>query len=368
MTMKKLLAITALATIFGLSSCDKDDEKNSSEFSKADAQGKITAFNASATKDLQDLAKAEGLEAIVDLTTLTGSDDPFGGRVSTDKKKLRSFLRRKGHSFRTIIDKKYSKFGRTNGDAPFDFDSNTGVYTWHADTEEFAKTGESEIIQILFPTEGSATNNAELQIIAYEEIKRFDADIEMDTYEPTLIKASLLVDGTQAASLDLDVEWDANGFPLTADLSASVVPFTATVSFDVTAADKNTLSASLLRDQKTLFSTSITVLYSNPAKAEGDLKTISGFVQLVDLKLEGSVDVEGMDNDGEDVDFNKYVKLELKSENKKVGDIIFVKEVVDGVEESVAYLEYADGTKEKLEDVLKPVTDELDQLEEDLNG
>jgi hypothetical protein len=364
--MQKLLSITALAVILSLSACDKDEEKNSSEFSKVDAQSKITAFNASATQDLQDLATADGLEAIVDLTSLIDSDDPFGGRLSTDKKRLKKFFRKKGHSFRTIIAKKYAKNGRTNGEEPFDFNNNTGLFTWNPEIGEFEKTGESDIIKIQFPTEGSASNNAELQITAYEETLILDEDFE--TYQPTVLRAALLVNNTEAASLDLNIEWDAQGFPLTADFNATVAPFTATLSFDVTGDDKNTLSASLLRDQRTLFSTSVTVLYSSVAKTESDLKTISGFVQLLDLKLEGNIDMEGMDNDVEHVDLNKYIKLELKSENKKVGDIIFVMETIDGVEESLPYLEYADGTKEKLEDVLKPVTDELEQLEEDLNG
>src|SRR5687768_6676306 len=105
--MQKLLAIAALALIFGLSACNKDDEENSAALSKTEAKAEINAFNASATQDLQEFASAEGLEAITDLSQLVESDDPFGGRLSTDKKKLKAFFHKKGNAFRTIVDKKY---------------------------------------------------------------------------------------------------------------------------------------------------------------------------------------------------------------------------------------------------------------------
>jgi len=36
-------------------------------------------------------------------------------------------------------------------------------------------------------------------------------------------------------------------------------------------------------------------LYAGTGKSEEDLKTIAGHVQLMNLKLEGTIDVEGMD-------------------------------------------------------------------------
>jgi hypothetical protein len=57
------------------------------------------------------------------------------------------------------------------------------------------------------------------------------------------------------------------------------------------------------------------------------------------------------------------VKLSLHSNNKKVGDIVF--ETVNGQE--TPFIKYGDGTKEKLEDALKPVVDEIDALFEDLD-
>lgn len=363
--MQKLLLITSLGLFVGLSACNDDDEKTSGSLSKTEAKAEISSFNSTAVDDLQDLADAPGLAALTDLSELTSDSDPFGGRTSTDRKKLKKFLQVKGHAFRSVVDKRYSASGRANADEPFVFDDNTGVYVWNETEQQFVRTGDSQIIKIQFPSEGSATNNAELQLKAYEET--LTEDEAESIYEPSKIDASLLVNGTEAASLNLVVTWDSKGFPTSGSITAKVNPFASTVKFDVSGSDKNTLSASLTRDQKTLFSTSVVVLYSNSAKQEDDLKTISGSVQLIDLKLEGNIDVAGMDAATEP-DMNQFVKLKITTDNKTVGDIVFVKETVDGYEESVAYIQYADGSKEKLEDVLKPVSDELDQIGEDFGG
>lgn len=360
--MQKLLSVAVLAAIFGLSACNKDEETNSSDLSKTEAKAELAEFNANATTELQELASSKGLEAILDLGDLA---DPFGGRISTDRKKIRTFFRNKGNAFRTIIDKKYDASGRTKEEA-FDFEANTGVYTWNSLEEQFVRTADSDIIKIQFPTEGSSTNNAELQLLAYEEVGFYDEDAQETIYEPTVLQAALIVDGNEEASVDLAVEWD-NGFPVTADFTAEVGPFTTNVNFDITASDKNTLSASLLRNQNTIFETSVTVLYSSADKTEEDLKSISGHVQLKNIKVEGSIDIEGMDAT-QDIDYNEFIDLTILADNKKVGVVVFIVETENGVEESVPYIEYADGTKEKLEDVLQPVIDEFESLEEDLNG
>jgi hypothetical protein len=367
--MKKLLLIAVVGFLFGLSACKDDEKEGSTQLSKAEAKAEINSFNSSVASDLQEFSSSEGLKAITDLSNIASLDDPFGGRKSTDKKKVRVFLRNKGQMFRKIFDNKYTSAGRTKEGEPFDFAANTGIYSWNADLEQFDKTGESNIIKILFPSEGSTTNNAELRLNSYEEVGFYDEEWQEYTYNPTLIDAELLVDGTEVASLNLEATWDEAGFPLTADVSATVAPFSATVSFDVSASNKNTLSASLSKNSEQLFSTSVEVLYSASTKTAEDIKTVSGHVTVKNIKLEGNIDVEGMDNvQGEDPDWNEFVDLKLVIDNKVAGKIVFVKEMVDGYEESVPYVEYTDGSKEKFEDVVEPIVSELDDLDEEING
>jgi hypothetical protein len=364
--MQKLLTLLTLVFILGLAACNKDEEEPSGTLSKTEAKAKINEFSSEATQELQDLSSSEGLKGIVDLSSFMESDDPFGGRSGTDKKKLKAFLRKKGNAFRRIVDSKYLGAGRSKEDA-FDFDAHTGVYSWSVTEEIWSRTADSNIIEMQFPSEGSTSNNAKLLLETYEETGFYDEELDETIYEPTVLEASLLVDGTEIASLDFDIDWSEDGTPIAANLNATVVPFSGSVQFDITANDKNTLSATLKRDDKTLFSTSVDVLYSDPGKSDEDIKTVSGHIQFISLKLKGSIDVEGMDA-SQDGNLNDFVLLELLADERKVGNIIFETEEIDGMEEAVAYIEYADGTKEKLEDVLKPVTDELEEIEEDING
>jgi hypothetical protein len=362
--MKQSILITALFAGLALTACN--DDEGPAKLSKSDAQTEINEFSSSATQELQDLADAKGLAALADLSELTTTDDPFGGRVATDQKKLKAFFSKKGKQFRSIFASP-NEAGRAKGEEPFNYNDKKGIYTWDPATETFVKSGTSTIIQVRFPSEGSATNNAELQLKAYSEVHTYDVEFDEHSYEPAIVKASLLVDNQEVASLDLEIDWDESGIPLSGTFSASVTPFFATVSFDISSSTKNTLSASLKKNNETLFATSIVVAYSSPAKQEYDLEQISGFVQVKNLTLKGTIDVQGADV-SEEPDLNDFIKLQLYSGEKKIGDIVFETELVDGFEESVTYLKYNDGTKEKLETVFKPVLDEFETLEAEING
>jgi hypothetical protein len=360
--MKKLLSLAALSLVIGfLASCNKDDE-NGNQLSKNEAQAKLNALNSEATNDLEDLANADGFSALRSLFDLTELDDPFAGRASNDKQKVRNYFRKKGNELRTIFIKKTAGSGRIQSDEPFDFNAHKGIYEWNFDTESFVKTGSSSIIEIRFPTEGSTTNNATLKITAYSEVELFDEEWEEIYFEPEVIQASLAVDGEEVASLDLNIDWDEEGFPLMADITVELVPFTGNLTFDVSGAMVSTVSASIFHNDDILLATSVTVTYDDASKSEESIETIVGYVQVRDVKLEGDVDVEAMDQSS-DGDPNDYVHLALFADGTKLGDIVFEDE--DG--EWIPYIQYADGSKEKLEDVLEPILDELDNLESDFS-
>jgi hypothetical protein len=357
---RKLFSVAALSALLGLVSCNKDDEKSNSQLSKNDAKQAIATFNSSASSDLQGLADADGLKAVQDFFQLVDTDDPFG-RVSTDHKKVRAFFQKKGKDFRNVFVPLKSSSARTQGDQPYNYNESKGVYTWNPSLEQFEKTGSSDIVKIQFPTEGSATNNAELQLTAYSEKAVYDPDFDETHYEPTVLKASLFVNSVKVSYLDLAVNWDEKGFPLTASITFNVTPYTATVSFDVSNSTSSSLKFSLLKDQQTLIATNVTVKYKDSSKSEESLKSVEGFVQFKNMKLQGTVDAEAANQ--QQVDWNKIINVDLYSDGKKIGDVVFVEEN----SEYVAYLQYADGTKEKLETVLQPVVDEINKLADDLN-
>jgi hypothetical protein len=357
---QKVLSVFAFTLVLTLNACNKDDDDANGSLTKTEAQSKLSGFNTSAKSDLQHLSNTEGLEAVKDFFSLVDQDDPFG-RIAGDKKKLKAFLKEKGNNFRNIFAPASIRQGRVNGETSFDFDANTGTYEWNSETQEFEKTAESAIIKIKFPIEGSPINNAELQLTAYAEELVIDGETGEDSYEPTLIKASILVDSNQKAALDLNIDYDNSGFPLEAEISLGVSPYTVSLAFNNNASTSSTISLSLLKGQQTLVATSITVKYTDSSKSEESLTLIEGYIQLKELKVQGNINFEGTENAES---LNDYVKLEIYSENQKIGDVVFVTEN----EQDVPYLQYADGTKEKMETVFQPVVDELEALSEDLDS
>lgn len=356
----RLLSAGAMSLLIGLSSCNNDEESDGSKLSKTQAKSAIADFNTSAKGDLQDLADADGLVAVQDFFTLVDQDDPFG-RIGTDKQKIRAFFREKGSEFRNVFVPVSSKNGRTAAFEPFDYDSKTGVYVWDDVNGVFVYEADDNIIRIQFPTEGSTENNAELRLNAYED-QMFEDEFGDIYYDPTLIDASVYVDDVLKASFDLSIDFDDAGFPVAADITVMVTPFTASVSLDASGSTTSSISVSLRQGQETLAATSITVRYADASKSEESLKSVEGFVQLKNLKLQGSIDAEGAN--GEEIDFNDFVKLALYTDNKKIGDIVFE----DDGTTSTAYVQYSDGTKEALDVVMQPVIDEVNALSDDFGG
>ena len=359
----KLVSVAALSILIGISSCN-DDDKNANQLSKDEAKSTITQFNTTAVNDLQSLTDATGIQAVKNLVDLTETDDPFGRMGGTDKKKIKLFFQKKGRDFKTIFAANKAVAGRTANDEAFDFEANMGVYEWNPELGEagaFEKTGASEIIEIQFPTEGSTTNNASLQLTEYSEIEVYDEEWEEYSYQPELLTAFLFVNEVKVVSLHLESEWDELGFPLIVDITLSIDEFKLDVSFDDSGLTTSSLSVSLLRNTETVMATSVTVKYGNDSKSEESLKSIEGFVQVKNLKLSGDINLEAAD--AAEVDWNDIINLALYSDNKKLGDVVFVDE--DG--EFIAYLQYADGTKDKLDTILQPVLDELDELESELD-
>jgi hypothetical protein len=354
-----LLSIAILGAILGLASCKDDD--SGGNLSKDQAKTKLSEFNSTAVSDLQELSEADGLKAIKDFMNLVDTDDPFS-RIGTDKKSIKQFFREKGKDFKTIFVPK-SWNGRTIEEGGFDFENNKGVYTWNSAEDIFEKTGESDIISILFPTTDS--KDGELKITAYQEKEFYDDESEEYYYNPEVLKASLSVNEIEVASIDLDIEWSNDAFPVTADLTVSVSPFTGNISFGGTATT-STLSTSLKKANKIIIAASVTVKYDSETKNAENLKSLEGYVQLKNIKVQGSVDVKAMDA-SQSGDPNDYVHLSLYGDNKKLGDITFRNKIVDGDEVYVAFIKYNDGAEDELSKVLKDVIEELKVLEEELD-
>lgn len=355
MNIKNYLPVLLIMFLTACSNEDTTDLDN--------ASAEINAIAGELNDDVVTLVQSEGVDGARTLIDLIDNSDQFARIAPYQMDENRAFVTNQigqiSYSFTTGI-------ARLLNEEPADFAENKGVYVWNFELEDFEKVEESDFIVIAFPTEGSTTNNAEFRLTAFTVI-------EIDGEElPTKIKADLTIDENpleeEEPIIDLDfiVNYDVEGNPEVADIYLLVKPFALDINFDDSQTSTTSLEASLLLEGENLVGVDVDVEFDSNDKLEP--KSISGSVSYLTLKIAGSISDDEMD-ESIDSDPNDYIDLALFISEEKIGDIVFVLEEVeeDGqvFEDYVPYVEYNDESREKLEDILQPVIDELEEVFDD---
>lgn len=356
--MKKLFPLSLLALIF-ITSCGPDDSDQTPivDLTSEEASAKIVATGQLAADDVVSMVESDGVNALLSFAELFADFDQFSAR--TDKK---NWVKAK---FDIISN--YFVYGPASriDEGEFSFDDIKGVYNWNFETEEFDRADDSGFFIVNFPSEGSTTNDGELKITDLQFVTITQTD-EFGSYEeeyPTVIDGTLKVDGETYISLSASANWSSDGFPEKASVDLLVSPFNFLLEFDDTNSQSSSVSASLSKDGVTLMGVDVNVAFESLDKEEPT--DIEGFVQYSNIKLSGSIDIVGYDENAYDengefiegFDGNEYIKLEVLIDDIKVGDI--------SVEDDILYIVYLDGTKEILEEILEDVIDDIEKALEE---
>ncbi len=350
--MKKLLVLLTLG-LFVFTSCESDEEKGG-DIDSNEAKALVDNSADAMEQDIVSLVESEGVNAIIDFADLLDGSEVINGRVDQSKwtKERLSLIAQ------YFVN---GPAGRVNVDEPTSFDDIKGLYEWNPDIQDFDKEA-SEFFIVRFPAGESETNNAELKIseLEFETIIEVYEDF-VDEYEvPSKIEAYLKVDDVTLIELSYLVDWSENGNPEKADIELFVSPFTFSLSFE-DALTKSSLLTSVKKGDDIITQVDLDVTFEDETKEE--VLLVEGSVQYRSLKIAGSIDPREIPEDG---DPNEYIKLALYSNNDKVGDIVFVFE--EEVGDYVAYVEYADGSREDLELILEPVLQEIEEIEDEFFG
>jgi len=360
----KFIAFISLSIL--VFSCDPDD--GPTVLAPEDAKAAMVENTTALTTDIVGITQSDGVDALISLINLTNLADPFNGRTSLNRSDTYKLLNEKSLQFKSIFIPRGSVNLRTDQHSGFDFEANWGIYEWVPMDGYFVKSSsETQIIIVKFPTEGSQTNNAELRITGYDEtlITYDDNGFPFEQYYPTLIAADLSVDGNLMVDLAFETTYNQIGSPLVADFSLFINPY----NFELTFNDSNNLSASLSasisKHEDVIVSVSADVVFVDETKDE--VSVLEGFVQYLDLKISGRIDVTGIveiEDLGEG-DPNEFIDLKLTIGSQVAGNIILVEEVDDSFPDEtewVPYIEYSDGSRERLEDILEETIIELENF------
>lgn len=344
------LLLTFLSSLIFLASCS-DDDGGGGSLTPEDASVQLNAVATDMNDDVVTMVQSDGVQGALSLIDFIDNSSELG-RVtpyqSDESKAL--FVQQSSklaHYFTLGVADLLSE-------EPQDFTDFKGVYEWDPTLNDFNKIEESDILEIRFPVEESETNNGIFRLLEFEVV-------EIDFEElPTIIVADLSVDGEIQIDLDFSVNYSADGSPEKADIELSVLPFALDVSFDDTQATNTSLDATLLLEGANLVGIDVEVEFDSEEKIEPI--RIEGEVSYGELRIIGSFSDTDMDN-SDDGDPNDYFDLDLFIGQNKAGDIVFIFD--NSIDDYVAYVQYADGTQENLEDILE---DALNELEKAFDG
>ncbi|GCC52760.1 hypothetical protein SanaruYs_29990 [Chryseotalea sanaruensis] len=346
------LSTILLAGLLLFTACEKDETES---LSANEAKQSLLAVDAGLSVELENFANAEGFKALETLAALTNSGSIFTtARVKEVRKNPNTYVRKAIANFQHMISEP-SESGRTQGDEPFNYDENKGVYTWNPQIEDFELTAQSNIIELRFPTEGSTTNNAVFRLTDYEEVSTPLGD---ELYSASIIEATLDINNVKQASLSAEVTYKNNGTdePNFADISYFVNPYTLDIDLDDTKAAESSFSQYLSKGDDKLIGWDLTATYqgaknlTTPTKVEGNVQLGSVIFNIVITPPADPTEFTE--------DLNDYADISVSVNGKAAGQIIWVTE--DGDFEATPYVQFNDGTKQALSEI-------FDSLEQSLN-
>lgn len=345
---KLILSFFLLSTVLILSSCGDDEPGKAS---KDEVKAALQTANDQVSADMNSFTTSSGYTAMNQLSTLTDGSNPFGRKSACKREQAIENLKAGVYAIRGTL-KHATQQARVIGDEPFDFDANKGVYEWSFEGQNFVRTGDSEIIEIWFPTEGSETNDAKFRMTAYEEIATPNGD---EAYSPTLIMASIEVDGTKELELNAEVEYNSEDQPVKGDIYYFANPFALEISFDDTKSKSSSFSETLSKSGKVLIGFGASVTFTDATKDESSVSSASAYVQLLNVKFAMT---GKMSQTAEDI--NDIVNITVKVGEKQGGKVVLEQDATTG--EFIPYIKYNDGSTELLSDILQDLSLGLEGL------
>ncbi len=233
----------------------------------------------------------------------------------------------------------------------FNFNTNTAVYSWQSDTQEWVETSESDAIVLEFPSaQGATTNDLTFTLSEYADSETM---IEGEQYYlPTRIQSQLEKDGDRIFGFNLnELEYSDNELPLpnTLDLEIFTIPITHDILFSRDSNTEFSFSYDLLEDESVISGVALNLEIAHDnynAITEEDLETLTATLRFAeDLSIETEMDLgelATLENPTED-EVNSKFTAEVLYDDTKIADLEYSKE------ENTLIIIYRDGSSEPID-------------------
>ena len=248
----------------------------------------------------------------------------------------------------------------------FDFNGNTGTYTWSQSSQSWSKTSNpNNKIVINFPSsEWDQNNDAVFTFHSYSDVSVFyDGE---NIFAPTSVIADLYVDGTKVFGINGSYTYDlGNPTPIPININNELVfnPFTIT-----TIAQRITSTEFEADITITNNSGCVTTLHADVRIAHNDYENLeeTDIVEVNTIFVHDNMKIEGyMDgsllgyDDPSNTQINAMTDVELFYENSKIGELIFQTNSNNDEKVNVVYM---DGSSEDVETYYDPFITNIEQI------
>lgn len=248
----------------------------------------------------------------------------------------------------------------------FDFNTNTGTYTWSQGTQSWSKSlSPSNKIIIEFPSASWVSNNdAIFTLHSYSDVSLlYDGD---NYYAPSSVNADLYVSGTKVFDITGNFSYDqlsATPIPVSINSVITFNPLTIEVvglrttptkfQADISITDNNNCQTNIHADLELTHSD-----YENLENT--DLVEVNTIVEHGNMKITGYMDGDLISyDDPSNNQINAMSNVEVFYSNTKIGDL-FMQANSNG--DDKIYINYNDGTSDDVEIFYDPFITNVEQL------
>jgi hypothetical protein len=351
-------SVPLIALALVVLSCSKD---STPAVSPATAKSTFSSVNDDVATAIAGLSSAPGNVALNTFSSINNTVSPFGrvrslGSLSKPSD-VKAAMSAGLASIRMMLLKSTAS-KRISGSNAFNFNDKIGTYTWSKANHKWDYTSGGSIIKIDYPSDTtSSTNDTELQITAYTET------LVGTDYFPTDIEAAIFTPLTPTPSKQLGLSLTAGGYddsgnPNKASISLFINPYTISLSFDDSKTNVTTESFSFSKGSTTYIGTSATAVYASAAdQAAGNPSKVTGYIQLESVKFDITIDGTKAATSN---DANDFTVINVTVNGGTAGHVVWVTNPQTGAQE--AYVQYNDGTKDKLDTLFSSLETQLNSL------
>ena len=248
----------------------------------------------------------------------------------------------------------------------FDFNGNTGTYTWNQSSESWSQisTPNNKII-INFPSsEWNQSNDAVFTFHSYVDISVFyDGE---NIFAPTSVVADLYVDGTKVFDINGSYSYDVGNvtpIPININTTLTFNPFSITITGQRIASKEFEADISITDNSGclTALHADVTITHDDYENLEEtDIVEINTIVTHQNMEIKGYMDgsLLGYD-DPSNTQINAMTDVDIYYSNSKIGELILQS---NSNNDNEVYTVYLDGSSENTDTYYDPFITNIEQI------